>query len=142
MAKDIFSRKETLSVRLPKALWKKLERYTAVKGINKTNVVIRSLEKEIDEDIASDTVLGQLQEIHQSLSKLTSSRVEPAGSSSGLPWEVLEKVLLSSAFCEALLQKSTWHQEAGEWVKLVTAARSQAVAETNYLKEKLYGLAE
>lgn len=144
MAKDIFSRRVTLSVRVPKALWQKLERHTAVKGINKTDLVIRCLEKEIDEDIASDTVWRQLQEIRQELAKLTPSSSNSSGSgsslSSGLPWEVLEKVLLSSAFCEALLQKSTWHQESGEWTKMVTAARSQAVAETNYVKEKLYGL--
>jgi len=146
MVRDVFSRKVTLSVRVPKALWKKLERYTAVKGINKTSVVIRSLEKEIDEDIASDTVWGQLQEIHQALAKISLPQAGSSESSStlhsGMPWEVLEKVLLSSSFCEALLQKSAWHQEAGEWSKMVTAARSQAVAETNYIKEKLYGMAE
>lgn len=142
MVRDVFSRKETLSVRVPKTLWQKLERYTAVKGINKTTVVIRCLEKEIDEDVASDTVLGQLQEIHQALTKLASSQAGPGSLGSGLPWEVLEKVLLSSAFCEALVQKSAWHQETGEWAKKVTQARAQAVAETKYFKEKLYGFAE
>lgn len=144
MANTTLLRKVTLSVRLPKALWKKLERYTAVKGINKTDLVIRCLEKEIDEDIASETVSGQLQEIRQEVAKLVSSHGSGAslGSGLGLPWEVLEKVLLSSVFCEALLQKGAWHQKSGEWAKKVTAARSQAVAETNYFKEKLYGLAE
>lgn len=142
MVKEVFSRKVTLSARIPKALWQKLERYTAVKGINKTTLVIRCLEKEIDEDVASETVLGQLQDIHQALAKLTSSHAGSGSLRSGLPWEVLEKILLSSVFCEELLQKCKGHQETGEWAKIVTTARSQAIAQTKYFKEKLYGLAE
>jgi predicted DNA-binding protein len=127
--------KTMLCVRMPKTLWQRLARLAAAKGIDKTKLVINCLEKELDEYGGSEAVSERLQNLQQEIAKIA----KISANNSGLPWEILEKILLSSAFCEALLQKLNLQQATGEWAKIVNQARSQAVAETNYLKEKLYG---
>ncbi len=141
MIGDKTPEKTMLCVRLPKTLWQQLARLAAAKGIDKTKLVINCLEKELDEYGGSEAVSEQLQNLQQEIAKIAKITATNAGLScnSGLPWEVLEKILLSSAFCEALLQKLNLQQATGKWAKMLNQARSQAVAETNYLKEKLYG---
>lgn len=128
------SDKITLSVRLAKPLWQKLNRNASALGVDKTAFVTKCLEKELSElAVEENTILERLETLQEKL-KSPSDAV--------LPWSILEKLILTSSFCEALLQKLHIQQAGGEWSKIVGQARAQAVAETNYLKEKIYGMAE
>lgn len=102
-------------------MWQRVACHAAAMGIDKTKLVINYLEKEVDEYGVSEANITVARACSKKLPKYPQLIQDYLGGA-------LEKILLSSAFCEALLQKLNLQQATGKLAKIVNQGHSQVVA--------------